>query len=1110
MIENNNNLIRHIEDFSRKHFLNRLYRGLLIGFILVSSVFLVVNFVEYVAFLPSAVRMVLFYAYVILFVYVLIYYIVWPFVQLYRFRRFMPVKQAAVIIGEHFPEVSDKLLNTLQLTEYQTITQEDNALLIATIKQRTEKLVVVPFSAAVNLGANMRYAKFALIPLLAIILAWLVFPAFIIAPSQRLVRYNTYFERPLPYTIKITNENLSVLQHDDFDLTITLEGQDIPDQFMIQVNNMLIPMTRISATQFSHTFKKVSQELDFKIMGGYYKSKTHTLKVFPKALLLAYEVHINFPAYMRRADETLRDISYFAVPAGSVLSWTFHTRDTEELKMLFDTANVTAIKNKNSWTFTQTMLNPGRLHIQPINGYHTKADKMTLHVDVIDDEFPTISVSQFNDELLSKSKYFTGFITDDYGFSSLYAEYIINFDKEAISASRKVNIPFDFDMLKQQFFYYMVLDSIGMQPGDNVSLQFVVRDNDRVKGPKERRTTPFVFKLASDEMLDSLSRANQNEINTRIDQARLEARKINQDVSQLNRKLQQKKELDWNDRQAAQNLMKRQNSLQNELDNLKDERNNMNRFNRDNNLMDERLLEKQAMIDKLLEEVIPEDIRKMMEELERLLEELNKDQMTEMLKKMEMSADKLEKMLDRNLALLKQLQMEKELNSVMDKLNRLAEELEKNAESTLEAKDKNDNLAKTLDEIGEKFEKEMQRLDSLRSENDKLEHPFDLQETSDDENAISEDVQKGKEQLSKKRNKESGASQKSGAAKMKQLKEKLENMMMMSSQEQLAEDAAALRYLLENIVRISFNQEELMIRLGRIRRDDPAYVDIIKNQSTIAESFKVVEDSLVTLSKRQPMIQNFVFDEVSAVKRRVGDAQEFMKDRITANAVASTQYSMMALNNLALMLSEALKNMQESMGMPSPMQGKGKSKDGKGSSKGLQNMREMQEALGKQLQNAMDGQSGKDGRQKMSEEVARMAAQQEAIRRELKGIIDQMKSEGSGADGGLNKVLEDMEKFEEQLVNKQLNQNLLKLQDDIVVRLLESEKAQKERDKEERRESNEFKGENLGNLNENIEYKRMIERQQEQLRLSPIDLLPFYKHKANSYFTRFNTELRNE
>ena len=210
---------------------------------------------------------------------------------------------------------------------------------------------------------------------------------------------------------------------------------------------------------------------------------------------------------------------------------------------------------------------------------------------------------------------------------------------------------------------------------------------------------------------------------------------------------------------------------------------------------------------------------------------------------------------------------------------------------------------------------------------------------------------------------------------------------------------------------------------------------------------------------------------------------------------------------MQMMLAESLKNMQESMGMPNEQAGNGKGK-GKSKSKqpgkSLQQMRELQESLGKQLKEAMKGKQDKGTGKGMSEQLARMAAQQEALRNELKKMIEDLKSEGHTGDNGLNKVLENMEKFEEGLVNKELNQRMLDMNNDIVVRLLESEKAQKERDKEERRESDEFKGVNSGNPAEIPEYNKMLERQQESLKTLPVQLQPFYKRLANEYFMRSN------
>ena len=70
--------------------------------------------------------------------------------------------EAARIVGNHFPEVKDKLLNTLQLQQ-----QVDNAqgadvtLLAASIDQRTASLRPLPFGKAVDIRPSLQALKFA-------------------------------------------------------------------------------------------------------------------------------------------------------------------------------------------------------------------------------------------------------------------------------------------------------------------------------------------------------------------------------------------------------------------------------------------------------------------------------------------------------------------------------------------------------------------------------------------------------------------------------------------------------------------------------------------------------------------------------------------------------------------------------------------------------------------------------------------------------------------------------------------------------------------------------------------------------------------------------------
>ena len=74
--------------------------------------------------------------------------------------------------------------------------------------------------------------------------------------------------------------------------------------------------------------------------------------------------------------------------------------------------------------------------------------------------------------------------------------------------------------------------------------------------------------------------------------------------------------------------------------------------------------------------------------------------------------------------------------------------------------------------------------------------------------------------------------------------------MKAGEKEEMEEDMAALRQLLENLVTISFNQEKLTDRVDNIEINTPAYTDAMQEQQKIKDDFKIIDDSLQELSKR--------------------------------------------------------------------------------------------------------------------------------------------------------------------------------------------------------------------------------------------------------------------
>jgi hypothetical protein len=125
-------------------------------------------------------------------------------------------------------------------------------------------------------------------------------------------------------------------------------------------------------------------------------------------------------------------------------------------------------------------------------------------------------------------------------------------------------------------------------------------------------------------------------------------------------------------------LLEKQSEIQEEWNKLQEEQQRLNDFMKDHELANDELLKKQEKINELFEEVIPEELKKLMEEIEKMLDEMPRDRMQKLLQDMKKDNQKMQDLLDRNLSLLEQLKMEKELNELFDQLNKLGEDLKNN------------------------------------------------------------------------------------------------------------------------------------------------------------------------------------------------------------------------------------------------------------------------------------------------------------------------------------------------------------------------------------------------------------------------------------------------
>lgn len=1087
-----------IESFIKKFYLNRLIQGILIGSVILILFFLVFNGIEYFSWLSGKIRLILFITLISIFSIVAIFYFVIPLVNLIRFRKKMSDKEAAVLIGKFFPEIKDKLLNTLQLND-EINNNSDNELLIATIEQRTKNLQPIKFSDAVNLKENYKYLKIFGISFATLIALIIFFPDFSQKPVQRIINYDKFYEKPLPFQVSLQAKEIEVTQGEDLEFKIHVTGEKIPEKFYINTSAGTRMMSKLSNNDFRYVFNNIYQSENFHITGGDYISPEIKIIVNPSPTLLYYETELTFPKYIKRKNETLSGKTRIMVPQGTEVKFIFHTSDVTSMNILHDSINHEITSEEKDYIYSFKALKTSKFYVNISNQWSESNNPIPFTVEVIPDAYPEIQVQPFN-ENFSKQTYYSGLIADDYGFTKLLYHFEVE-NKPNQSFVKYIDI--DKRETRTSFYYSIDLDTLTMFPGDEVKTYFEIWDNDGINGAKSRRSELFYMSLPTRETLDSIADSSEENIISKLEEKTNDLDQLRKDIEEMIKDLMSKKELDWTDKEKLENLLEKQKEIQEEWEKVQEEQKELQEFMEENELTSEELLKKQEQINKLFEEVIPDEMKKLMEEIEKMLEEMPREKMQQMMQDLKKNNKELQEMMDRNLSLLEQLKVEKDLNDLIDKMNDLSEKLENTNEAN------NDSLS--AQDAKNQFDKLSQELDSIIERDKGLQEPFNISKDENMENEINQDLQESSEM--EENGDDSGASQKKNDAgkKMKEMTEKLSMNMMMSGMEQLGEDAHLVRILLENVVRSSHEEEKLMTEVGRMKKDDPSLSEKISRQKEIVDNFAMVEDSLRKMAMRQPEIQNFIFTELQQINQQLGLAMKDMNEMTLTAATSRQQRAMMSMNNLALMLSESLNDMEslmESSGSCSKPKNSKKPQSGKQS---MKSMKDLQEQLGKQLEQMrkeMQQQQQQEGKpqQSMSEEFARMAAQQEMLREQMQEMLDEMKKSGLTGDDGINQIIKDMEKLEEDLVNKRITNQTIKRNKEILSRMLKAQNAQEEREKEEKRKSEEFKGTYKKRDIDELEYQENLKKQQEFLKMNSIEYQPFYRAKINDYFFKKNTD----
>ena len=1045
---NINIILNELDKFTKKFYTNEFIKGFILFVLIGAFYFLIITCAEYFAFFPTTVRTIVFYVSIALALVAFVKYIVIPFGKIHKIGKVLSHKEAAEIVTKFFPEIQDTLLNTLELSD--EASYADNALAIAAINQKIARLRPIPFESAIDFKKLLGYWKYFVALLLIVVLVLVFYPRAIADGAKRIVKHNDFFEKPAPFEFFLDNDSLTVLKGQDFTITMHVEGTFVPERVNISIGGNVFLMTKKTASSFEYVIRGCNNSLNFAFVADEYRSKTYQLQVFPLPQLLGFTIVATVPSYTLLDNVTVTNTGDLTIPVGTRISWTVDAADADSLFFVTEKNEQIAFSKKDDkFVLSQRIMMTMPYTLFGKNAYLDTVQIIKYTFTTIPDVRPTIQVEQKQDSSQYFTYYFKGEIQDDYGFSSLDFVYFLN-----DSASSQVRVPLEFSPanVHQQFFY--MFDFAQFSKGDVVNYYFEVFDNDAVNGYKSARTVTYDFKIPTQEELEKMQDEFSQQIESSFNQSSSLTQELVKDFDKLKQKLLNENLSDWERKQALEEMRQKQEQIKQNVEELMQSLEQKNDMQNKLSERDEEILRKQKEIEDLLNALMDDELKKMMEEFNQMMDNYNKNEFIRKSEEMKMSFEELSKQLDRDLELLNRMDVEESVNQTSERLQELAEEQRALSEQ-LKSEKNSEEMQKKMDEISRELESIEKKYEDAQKKNESLQQKFDLQDFDKQFQNIKNAMQQSQEEQQQGQRSKSSKSMKNASEQTQQLAENMQNMMQQQMAQQNMEDMANMRQILENLLTFSFQQEDLMAQTGKLSFADPKYAEVASKQNILQENFKIIKDSLYTLSLRVPQISQTINNEMFEIQKNGNAVIDHLEQRQRSLARVNQQYIMTSANNLALLFSEVLEQMQQQAAqqMEGQQQCQNPRNSGKGQKPSFQQMKQMQQSLKEQMQQMM--QQMKEGGMpsgQMQKQLSEMLMKEQM----LKQLGNQMMKDGELSPEGVQQ-LKDIQRLldqtERDIVNQNITPQTLMRQEQILTRMLEAEKAEKERDQDKERES---------------------------------------------------------
>ncbi len=1040
----------------RKHGLLNIFKGLIQFSVAAVLLILFLSGLEYLGNFSSSVRTIFFWAGLILLLTGFAYFVLLPIVKTFKPLTKKDILNTAAEVGKFLTGPEDELINTLQIY-YAKNESFSGQLIDNAVSSVCRKIKNIDFQSFYGINLLNKYLRSFGFSAIIFLLLFGLLPG-LLSAANRILNYERNFTPPPQFTFVIQPGDTTITKNENVLIVITVEG-NAPEFIVFRKKS--IEETEFSgktvkpdsANKFSIKLNGVKSSFEYFAEANNIKSEVFNVKVINRPLLSELEMEIIPPAYSKLPKEILRNNGNItALPGTNVNVLLNASQPLGNAKIVFASGKSIKLKTTNNSA-------TGKFRIKTNDEYYFSLidtngigniNPIKYSIKTLYDEYPVIQIIlpgknvklPEDDKLPLAVK-----IRDDYGLTKLYLNYRLSSSefKKTQTGFSKTEIAIEKNLPEDEVYYLWDLFPLRLAANDVVSYYFEVFDNDYVNGPKSAKSKIYTVRVPTLDELFTEAEETQINVEKELLKTLKEAEKLKDELKNISNELKRKeKRISWEEKNKLEKTLEKFEKLNNKISDIKKKMREMQSELNKNNLLSKETMEKYMELQKLLDEMNSEEMKKALEKMQEALQKMMRNDVQNSLDKLSLNEEMFKKSIERTLKLLKRIQIEQKVDELAKRTEEiLKKQNELKNETGKTDKNKNNELSKKQNEITkdlERLEKEMKKLKEKMSE-------FKDMPNEDLEKMMKEFTEQKNQQLSEKAETEL---EKQEMMKALRTQNKIsQNMQEMSGQMQQLKSSlqrksqmqtlAEMMKITNDLISLSKDEEKLKNETSRLQTTSPELDKKAERQFELQNDVNKLLKQMSALSEKTFAITPEMGRALGTAKADMHKAISALQSRNGTIAAIHQKNAMQQLNKAATLMNSAIQQMMSG-----------------GSGGGMMSlMQQMQQLSQQQMRLNQMTQMLKNGNLTMEQQaqLQRLARQQAIIQKSLEELNKEAEEAGESKKltANLEKILEEMQEVVTNLETQKIDDDLINKQKNILSKLLDAQRSINERDYEKKR-----------------------------------------------------------